>query len=91
MVQCTQHGSSQVPPWSFRPCEAQKAKVLLAMPQKPATAPAAPNGRLGSIRPNLRRNAFKVEQLQEENGFFLVRKYGHGKAAVALIQSGHIT
>lgn len=77
---------SQAPPWSFRPCEAQKAKVLLAMPKKPSTAPAAPNGRLGSIRPNLRRNAFKVEQLQEENGFFLVRKYGHGKA----FQSGHI-
>eukprot|EP00435_Cladocopium_sp_Y103_P006999 s4054_g2.t1 len=62
-------GESESPPatpgtslWA----KAQKAKVLLAMPKKPSTAPAAPNGRLGSIRPNLRRNALKVEQLQEE-------------------------
>lgn len=64
-------GESESPPatpgtslWA----KAQKAKVLLAMPQKPSTAPAAPNGRLGSIRPNLRHNAFKVEQLQEDGG-----------------------
>ena len=87
---------------SLRPCEAQKAKVLLAMPQKPSTAPAAPNGRLGSIRPNLRRNALNVEKLQEENGLFFWggkrlkhsesgRTYGRGKAAVVPFQSEHIT
>ena len=71
---------------SLRPCEAQKAKVLLAMPQKPSTAPAAPNGRLGSIRPNLRRNALNVEKLQEENGLFF-----WGGKRLKHSESGHIT
>eukprot|EP00434_Breviolum_minutum_P021845 symbB.v1.2.019279.t1/scaffold1573.1/size110978/5 len=38
--------------------KAQKAKVLLCMPKKPSTAPAAPTSR--------RRNGIKVEQVEED-------------------------